>query len=249
MKKVKIQKTSMFMAVLAVILIIGVLGARAFDYWGQAAKETGRQAYEDNKDVLKLENQIGDNIGAVTPTDGICNGNEPATTLCNVSINELEVQSTSTWSISKDGFIKRITLPTATSTGKGASLDTESFITNTWGKSVCSKVILYPKTLSDDLGMSLQVGTSTPGDSTTKVTSTPSLIALTLIATNTPQILDSVNEAGSAGIGQLEGWLWDAGVSVGVMATSTDYGRASSTPFSEITGFVDIECRSALDND
>jgi len=178
--------------------------------------------------------------------------------------------ATSSWAVSEDGFVVRFTTPGATTTGATSfglagvgEYMTSNFVMNTWGKSKCRKVTVDILTGSDDLGLYFQVGTSTPSSTDSIIaTSTPNLIALTQIPTSTNSDERSIPDddafysswsdpgtfwqAYSDSLYHLSStttldWYWELGQAVTFDVTTTD-PLASSTPFAETTGYVDIEC-------
>lgn len=180
---------------------------------------------------------------------------------------ELETAATSSWGISEDGFVKRIAFPTATSTvaiaGNLAAEMTDTFLINSWGRSVCQEVIAVQTIGTDDLGIYFTVGTSTPSTTLSlHVTSTATLLSRTQFPTSTDDTADDVfiiNMDKSFGtffqladLGTVANtmiaptatrqWIWENGDAIGLLA-STTHLLASSTPFAEQRGYVDVDCR------
>lgn len=159
---------------------------------------------------------------------------------------------------SEEGFTKRIKLPTATTTEAGGATPremTSRYLMNTWGNSFCDRVTLVQLDENDYIPIIFEVGTATP--STTApwaVTSTPSLIAQTEIATNTQRTLSSNDHPGTAGyatvnaatVDYLKYFDWNLSDAIGVQATSVaNYVSgyyASSTGYLDNSGFVDVHC-------
>ncbi len=265
-KRLKEMKriTWVLTAVLVVTLSLAAVAlAEIYISGGQNTINEGNKI-EINEDTLdsifeRLTELEGASFGGLIPTGGICDpdGSDPVTTMCNVSILETDTESTSTWEISEDGFVKRISLPTATTSVRQIDSQemTTAFIHNTWGRSICHDLNLFVDDNDYD-AFRWRVGTSTP--TTTNpwaASSTAGLFALTEVATDTEAIIETEKDWGSSyRTSNLGGstvlsptatnrwWIWESGDLVGLSATSNNM-LVSSTAWLANSGFLDIPCR------
>lgn len=83
-------------ALAVLFAIVGIAGiAKAFDFWGEAAKQAGNRAYDDNKSSLIFNAGIGD-MGAAS-ADGYCAGDEAIIQIgCNARVQYLTAESITT---------------------------------------------------------------------------------------------------------------------------------------------------------
>lgn len=86
LKKIKTLKHSLIVVSIALVAVVGVV----FAY------DTVVNNYYGNTTVDQTESQTEASFGSATAVDGICNGSEPTTQLCNVNAYELESQTTLT---------------------------------------------------------------------------------------------------------------------------------------------------------
>lgn len=98
------------------VLFCVVSVAKAFDFWGDAAKQAGNRAYEDNKSALTLPAAIP-SLGTAS-SDGYCSGDEAQIQIgCNAKVQNLTIDDYGYFAI---GSLKRYyiegTLADATTT-------------------------------------------------------------------------------------------------------------------------------------
>jgi len=95
MKKVVLKKSNKIAVIAALVLaIVAIAGCftlvKAFDFWGEAAKQAGNRAYDDNKSGLGLS--AGNALLGNAQASGYCSGDEPIDQIgCNSRVETLSI--------------------------------------------------------------------------------------------------------------------------------------------------------------
>ncbi len=162
----------------ALAVLFGIVGiAKAFDFWGDAAKQAGNRAYEDNKESLVY----GGSLGAPS-ADGYCSGDESIIQIgCNTRVQYLTSEAITTGSLTASGAITGLDYLSTVSTRVASTTLTNADSGKTFILTTTTEFVLPSTSTSAGVHYKFVIGSAITANATIRTSDLGNNIEGTLI--------------------------------------------------------------------